>query len=112
MGLIFQSKTKTNNVFHHLKLWLLQRKKHSSKLCRLSIIYSKFVEESGLPCAALLLRAIDFGAALLESESDLRSCLKSRIETVVHVNYDDTELENKVLNVTLNGRLRLVVPVK
>ena len=26
---------------------------------------------------------------------DLRSCLKSRIETDVHVNYDDTELENK-----------------
>ena len=32
--------------------------------------FSKFVEESGLPCAALLLRAIDFGAALLESESE------------------------------------------
>ena len=26
---------------------------------------------------------------------DLRSCLKSRIGTDVHVNYDDTELENK-----------------
>ena len=32
--------------------------------------FSKFVEESGLPCAALLLRAFDFGAALLESESE------------------------------------------
>ena len=26
---------------------------------------------------------------------DLRSYMKSRIEKVVHVNYDDTELENK-----------------
>jgi len=70
--------------------------------------FSKFVEESGLPCAALLLRAFDFGASLLESESDLRSCLKSRIETVVHVNYDDTELENKVLSVTLSGGVKRI----
>ena len=41
--------------------------------------FSKFVEESGLPCAALLLRAFDFGAALLESESefDLKMCIVS-----------------------------------
>ena len=32
--------------------------------------FSKFVEQSGLPCAALLLGAIDFGSALLESESE------------------------------------------
>ena len=41
--------------------------------------FSKFVEESGLPCAALLLKAFDFGAALLESESefDLKMCIVS-----------------------------------
>ena len=41
--------------------------------------FSKFVEESGLPCAALLLRAFDFGASLLESESEfvLKMCIVS-----------------------------------
>ena len=43
------------------------------------INFSKFVEESGLPCASLLLRAIDFSAALLESESEfvLKICIVS-----------------------------------
>ena len=70
--------------------------------------YVKEVWTSGVKRACLFIR--DFGVHRKSLEKllikywcisnffeigDLRSCLKSRIETVVHVNYDDTELENK-----------------